>query len=147
MLNLSRTGDRVNGLIQDIVREHGLTLATSHILAIIDSAGRPLSPHTLSRQLVVSRASVTGLLDALEKRSLIRRRPHPEDRRMLLIELTEEARTVLAAFRPLIHQEELRLMSCLSEREQRQLLRLLGRVQARLDELDRLTDRLTPDDS
>lgn len=140
MLNLSRTGDRVNGLIQDIVREHGLTLATSHVLAIIDSAGRPLSPHALSRQLVVSRASVTGLLDALEKRTLIRRRPHPKDRRMLLIELTEEARTVLSAFRPLIHQVELSVMSCLSEREQKQLLRLLSRLQARLDGLRQGSD-------
>ena len=140
MLNLSRTGDLIDGLVEDIVRVHGLTLATSHVLAIIDSAGRPLSPHSLSRRLVVSRASVTGLLDALEKRSLIRRRPHPEDRRMLLIELTDEARTVLAAFRPVLHQEELRVMACLSEREQKQLLRLVGRVQVSLGELHRGVD-------
>lgn len=57
-----------------------------------------VSPAALAQRLGISRAVVTGLLDRLEERGLIRREPDPGDRRRLRIVMTtagEEASTRL----------------------------------------------------
>jgi DNA-binding MarR family transcriptional regulator len=132
-LNLVRTGDLVQARVGRILRDFGLTAVTGHVLGIINGAGEPLSPHVIIERLLVSRATVTGLLDSLEAKRMIRRVPHPRDRRMLLVELTAEAHAALSSFLPAIHRAEVACMDgCLSRREQEELVRLLGRVQAQL---------------
>lgn len=46
------------------------------------------SPASIAQRLGISRAVVTGLLDRLEERGLIRREPDPADRRRLRIVMT-----------------------------------------------------------
>ena len=62
------------------------------VLGILADAPDPLAPNEIAERLIISRATVTGLLDSLETRAYVRRTPHPTDRRMLLIELTESGR-------------------------------------------------------
>jgi DNA-binding MarR family transcriptional regulator len=57
------------------------------VLGILKDAGRPCPPNYISERLIVSRATVTGVLDTLVKRGLVRREPHPTDRRMVLVYL------------------------------------------------------------
>lgn len=45
--------------------------------------------HHLGQRLQLTSATLTGILDRLEKMDLIERRPHPEDRRAILVCLTE----------------------------------------------------------
>lgn len=47
-----------------------------------------VSPASIAQRLGISRAVVTGLLDRLEERGLIRREPDPADRRRLRIVMT-----------------------------------------------------------
>ena len=47
------------------------------------------SPVLIARRLRVNRAVVTGLLDRLEQRGLVRREPDPTDRRRQRIVLTD----------------------------------------------------------
>lgn len=47
-----------------------------------------ISPASIAQRLGISRAVVTGLLDRLEERGLIRREPDPGDRRRLCIAMT-----------------------------------------------------------
>ena len=51
---------------------------------------------------------------------------------MLLIELTDAGRKVARDFRPIVHRHEKGWLGALSEKEQRQLIDLLHRVQATL---------------
>ena len=44
--------------------------------------------HILCRKLQITGATMTGILDRLEKMFLIKRQPHPEDRRAILVCLT-----------------------------------------------------------
>ena len=69
-------------------------------MAIIDGAGEPLSPTTIAERLIVTTATVTSLLDTLEKRGLVVRQPDPADRRKLLVSITDEARTIVDQFLP-----------------------------------------------
>ena len=74
--------------------------------------------------------SMTSLLDNLEKRGLIRRQPHPEDRRKLLIDITPAAQAIVDELLPSMHARERDVMAAaLSPSEQRSLLRLLAKLQ------------------
>jgi DNA-binding MarR family transcriptional regulator len=54
---------------------------------------RPLGQ--LSRQLMVHPTTVTLVIDQLERRDLVTRRPHPTDRRTVLAALTDEGRRIV----------------------------------------------------
>ncbi|MEX5296989.1 MarR family transcriptional regulator [Kocuria sp. CPCC 205268] len=56
-----------------------------------DRAGTPMSPRDLASKLGISSASTTTLLDRLSRSGHVARRPHPTDRRALVIVATEEA--------------------------------------------------------
>ncbi|MDR6200827.1 DNA-binding MarR family transcriptional regulator [Microbacterium sp. SORGH_AS428] len=53
--------------------------------------GGEVSPVDIGRHLGVSTPSVTGILDRLERSGHLKRKPHPQDRRRLLVETTELA--------------------------------------------------------
>ena len=53
----------------------------------------------LSDHLHIAPRSTTEVVDALESRDLVQRRPDPDDRRATLVELTEHGAGVLAAIR------------------------------------------------
>jgi DNA-binding PadR family transcriptional regulator len=78
----------------------------------------------------VSSASATSVLDTLEKRGLLVRRPHPDDGRKLVIDLTDAGRAIIDQVLPGIHTLETRVMSVLTPAERAQLMRLLSKVQA-----------------
>ncbi|MEO1657254.1 MAG: MarR family transcriptional regulator [Pseudomonadota bacterium] len=62
----------------------------------------PTSPKEISAALELTSGSVTAMIDRLEKSSYVKRIPHPDDRRALLIELTPAIYGVLAGvYRPL----------------------------------------------
>lgn len=80
----------------------------------------------------MTRGTVTGLLGTLEKQEFVKRTPHPDDRRMLLIEITQRGRTLLAEVRSELFPTQSEMMSALSERQQDTLVRLLGKLQFHL---------------
>ncbi|MEM7672404.1 MAG: MarR family transcriptional regulator [Verrucomicrobiota bacterium] len=57
----------------------------------------PLLSKQIAEKLGLTSGSVTALQDRLEKRRLIRRKPHPEDRRAILVELTPTAHAQLGS--------------------------------------------------
>lgn len=54
----------------------------------------------LSRELLMHRSNVTGLVDRLERRKLVLRRPQPGDRRAYLVALTPAGRRLVAEILP-----------------------------------------------
>jgi DNA-binding MarR family transcriptional regulator len=103
-------------------------------LGILADLREPLPPNKIAERLIISRASVTSLLDSLERRGYVRRVPHSTDRRMLLIELTEAGRQVAHDFRLLVHQHQKAWMAVLTEQEQTQLIDTLHRIQTALND-------------
>ena len=78
----------------------------------------------------VSRATMTGLLDGLERDELIRRVDHREDRRRITITLTANGRRLLDQILPDHFRRVAGLMSNLSANDRKKLLELLGKVRA-----------------
>ncbi len=132
VINLLRTQSLVTAELARLFRRHGLSGPGFNVLMILQGAGEPLSPYEIGERRLVTRGTVTGLLDTLEKQGLVRRAPHPEDRRMLLIELTEEAGAILEEVCDDLFPAQAEMMSALSGRDKQSLVRLLGKLQTHL---------------
>lgn len=112
------------------LEEYQLSQGARETLAVLDGAGQPLEPSVIAERLLVTTASMTSLLDNLEKRALIRRQPHPKDRRKILINITPAARAIVDKLLPSLHARERDLMTtALTLSEQRSLLRYLSKIQ------------------
>ena len=131
-MNIVRTADLLVKRIADLTQPFGLSPSSGLALGILADAGTPLPPNQIAERLIISRATVTGLLDSLEKRGYVRRLPHSSDRRMLLIELTDAGRQVAHEFRLRVHQHQKAWLAALDEQEQEQLIAVLHRLQSAL---------------
>ncbi|MFC9971801.1 MarR family winged helix-turn-helix transcriptional regulator [Spirillospora sp. NPDC127200] len=112
---------------------HRHEFETLHALA---GRGGRAAPSRLAADLAMPPNSVTGRLDALERRGHVRRTPSPTDRRRVNVELTDSGRAAwLGAMDALGHEEE-RLLAALDPAERRLLSDLLRRVLLRADQRD-----------
>lgn len=131
-MNIARTGDLVLGRVTAALQPLDVSPAGGLALGILKDAGRPCPPNYISDRLIVSRATVTGVLDTLVKRGLVRREPHPTDRRMVLVHLTKAGARMADRVRHTVHRGEAEWMASLNEAEREQLTGLLGKVQKHL---------------
>ncbi len=133
VINLLRTESLVSQRLSAALRPYDLTPATFNVLMILRGAGEALCPWQIGERLLVTRGTVTGVLDSLQKRGLISRVPHPADRRMLNIEITPAAEELLDELLPGFFAGEAAMMGGLSAREKETLVRLLGKIQATIE--------------
>ena len=87
-----------------------------------------VSPSFLAGKVGVRRATMTGLLDRLEKDDLIKRLADHQDRRKIGIQLTSNGRRVLAELLPDYYRSIAKIMAKLTEKERLDLMSLLGKV-------------------
>jgi DNA-binding MarR family transcriptional regulator len=133
-MNLVLTADLLVKRIATLLQPLHLTPASGLVLSLLADAKSPLPPNEIADRLIISRATVTGLLDSLERRAYIRRLPHPSDRRMILAEITETGKQAANTFRPIVHQHQKEWFEVLGEAEQQHLLVALHRLQESLGE-------------
>jgi DNA-binding MarR family transcriptional regulator len=131
-MNLVKTGDMVVSRVASLLSQFDITPAGGLVLSMLVEAAEPLPQSSIRERLLVSGPTVTGVLDSLERRRLVRRLLQPGDRRRRRVEITSEGGAVAAAFLPLIHAAERPWMACLSDAEQQLLIELLGRIQQQL---------------
>ena len=129
--NLFHAGNLLMELHDRHTREnYQLSPSARQVLAVVEGAGEPLEPSVIAARVLITRGSMTSVLDTLEKRGLIQRVPHPDDRRRLLVEITPDAQTILDELLPALHARERDVItSALSTTEQRELLRLIAKLQ------------------
>jgi DNA-binding MarR family transcriptional regulator len=131
-----QVGERFLACTDKALRRHNLSRAGREALAVLEGAGQPLSPTTIAERLLVTTASVTSLLDTLERRGLVERRPDPGDRRKLLVAITDQGLALVDQFLPEVVALQTAAMAELSEPQRRQLVKLLTTVRAGLADLD-----------
>jgi DNA-binding MarR family transcriptional regulator len=115
-------------MVSKAVRHHGLSAAGRQALAIIEGSDKPLSPTTIAERLLVTTASMTSLLDTLERRGLLTRLPDPDDRRRLLVSLTDQGRQIVDEFLPEVVTLQTAVMAGLGDAERARLLRSLAAI-------------------
>jgi len=82
----------------------------------------------LSDHLHIAPRSTTEVVDALESRGLVQRRPDPDDRRATLVALTEHGTSVLDAIRAARGTEAERIFDRLSQADRAHLARILRKL-------------------
>jgi DNA-binding MarR family transcriptional regulator len=70
-----------------------MTFPQYNVLLTLGRNG-PMQMNSLGEQMLVAPANVTGLIDRIEAKGYVRRRRDPNDRRLWVIELTEEGARV-----------------------------------------------------
>jgi DNA-binding MarR family transcriptional regulator len=108
------------------LRESGLSLSSYKLMRALEESDQ--SMREVSEILQVSPRTVTDMIDSLEARGLVERRPHPADRRVTLLHLTEDGQRHLQTAKALADQSHGGAFSGLSDQDQRTLRRLLDRV-------------------
>jgi DNA-binding MarR family transcriptional regulator len=86
---------------EDAAAEHALTGAQARLLSLLSL--EPLPMRRLAQKLKCEPSNVTGIVDRLEARGLVERRPDPADRRVKLAAVTEEGRRVARSLRDSLH--------------------------------------------
>lgn len=97
---------------------HGIDGREWAVLLTI-AEGDPMSQREVARRLSVDRTTMVALIDELEGKGLVRRSPHPEDRRKNVVSLTRVGRTTLAKARRAIGEAERRFLDPLPADEAR----------------------------
>jgi DNA-binding MarR family transcriptional regulator len=133
---LVRTAERFLGLANHGLRHHGLSVSGRQVLAVLEGAGEPIPAGAIAERLVVTTASTTTVLDTLERRGLVRRRPDHTDRRRVLVEITDDGRPLVDRYLPEIAALQAAACEPLSERERDELLDLLGRLYTHMQTVD-----------
>jgi len=128
VMNTIKTADLIFDRIGRLLRPLNVSAAGGLVLGILRDHGA-MSPSELGERLIVTRATVTGLLDSLERRGFVKRSTNPADRRSLVVEITPDGLAVLQALRTLIHGHEQRWMSSFSEAELGAYIATLHRIQ------------------
>ncbi len=88
-----------------------------------------LTPSALAEAAGVTRGTISGLLGGLERSGLVRRTPHPGDKRCFNIELTRPALRLIEEVLPQGLHRITQLMAALDEGEQRQLRAFLEKME------------------
>ncbi|WP_221639941.1 MarR family winged helix-turn-helix transcriptional regulator [Actinoallomurus bryophytorum] len=99
-----------------------------YLVLVALASGEPPSQLALAQRVNLDRTVTTYLLDDLEARQLITRRPDPRDRRARQVLITEEGRAHLERAQHRLAIAERHLLADLDEADSRQLRLLLTRV-------------------
>lgn len=110
-----------------LARQHGLTEPQAICLNAIQRAGE-INPGLLARTMSLSPPTVTGILDRLQKRSLIARERTARDKRQVVVCLTQTGRQLLAASPPPLQERFTRRLAELPPARQRQIAGALNEV-------------------
>lgn len=127
-MNTLRTADMLFDQIGRLLRPLGVSAAGGLLLGILRDHG-PMPPSELGDRLIVTRATVTGLLDSLERRGFVLRAANPADRRSLLVDITPAGFTVVGELRTIVHRNEKAWLGALSDADLRAYIDLLHRIQ------------------
>lgn len=131
-LHLMQAGDEAFRVVDAHLAEHNISQGRFMVLMQLlnkkTNCAESRTPAELADLSRVTRATMTGLIDTLERDGLVKREPDPDDRRMMSVTLTEKARTLMQQILPAHFQRMAALMKPLTEVERKTLVDLLAKI-------------------
>jgi len=132
-MHLLRTSDDVSRAMATLASEHGISQGRFVVLLLLmrqqfQKEGNSLTPAELAEKSNVTRATITGLVDTLERDGFVRREPDPKDRRMMSVILTESGEAFMQRYLPVHFRRITELMISLDSSERAILVRLLNKI-------------------
>ena len=115
---------RLRHLGRETLEPLHVTPSQSRALGVLEHHGA-LRPGELAEHLRIAPRSATEVVDDLQDRGLVERRPDPGDRRATLVALTAAGQATGAAIRAARQQEAERFFGALSDQDRAELSRIL----------------------
>jgi len=135
-LNIGLLVGGVRSAVEMLVADEGLpSMAAFNALSVLGGDPAPLRPSVIADRMMVTRATITGVLDSLESRELISRVVGTDDGRSREVALTRAGRAIVRRLVPRMHAFERELMCVLSDRQLDDLLRMVARLQEQVQTL------------
>jgi DNA-binding MarR family transcriptional regulator len=128
---LSQLGTYVSDDFKRRLTPLGVDPRTNAVLVALTEADGQ-SQRQLSARLGLHRNVMVSVIDTLEEQGLVKRMPHPDDRRAFAVTLTDKARELLPALDGQSHAMEDDVTATLTPDERASLLDMLQRVAAGL---------------
>jgi DNA-binding MarR family transcriptional regulator len=136
ILTIKRTSADLENFASAYCKQADLSTGRLNVLMALNaSPEKAMALSEIGEYLVVTRPNITGLIDGLVADGLVKRIDHPEDRRMVLAQLTPAGREFMRKFVPFHHRALNVIMSGMSKQEKRQLVALLDKLRSRLREV------------
>jgi DNA-binding MarR family transcriptional regulator len=131
-LNVLRAGDEAYRRSEAFLSEHNMSPGRFTVMMLLYDkiGGRPIpqTPADLAEKAGCTRATITGLVDTLERDGLVTREHDSGDRRMMLVHLTPKGHSAIQEILPGHFKQMAAQMAPLSEHERKTLVRLLNKV-------------------
>jgi DNA-binding MarR family transcriptional regulator len=121
----------IQGIQLDFFVKRGVTQTQFLVLVAIHAAGRcPMG--TLARNLHVQMPTATGIVNRLVRAGYVRRTPDPEDRRQVLVGLTDKGRAFIHAFQGVIRSRWEEVLKVLTPKELEAFYRVIRQLTGQL---------------
>lgn len=130
-LHLLHVGDEAFHVVEAHLAEHNISKGRFMVLLLLHrltNCPQPRTPAELADLSHVTRATMTGLIDTLERDGLVKREPDLTDRRQMSVTLTAKGRALLESILPDHFKRMAVLMAPLTETERKTLVQLLGKI-------------------
>lgn len=131
-LHLLRAGDEAYRVCEQHLQKNNLSQGRfSVLMQLLDKeshCSHARTPAELAQLCGVTRATITGLIDTLERDGYVTREPSPNDGRMMTVHLTPSAIAFLDKLLPGHFRRMAELMKPLTEDERRQLVALFDKI-------------------
>jgi len=125
--HLIRAADRIVADLETVHRTIGWSFAGFRVLFWVWLLG-PLEPREIASLASASRASISSVLNTLERDGFVLRRRESSDRRLVQVELTGRGEKLIAEAFQAHNERERRWVSVLNEQERATLVELVGRL-------------------
>lgn len=122
-------------LTNKVLREQDLTW-TGFVVMWVVWIWEEMETRHVAESADISKATLTGVVKTLEARGLIRRKGDENDRRLVLLSLTDEGINLMEKLYPAFNAVESELVSGLSERAIQDLTRILRNLVLTVEERD-----------
>jgi DNA-binding MarR family transcriptional regulator len=107
----------------------GVTAVQAMTLTFLTDAD-PMTSRDLGEKTQLDSATLTGIIDRLETQGLVVRREHPDDRRAILVALTDSGKETAGKISILVADANREFLKDLSETDQSALRRFLAVIRA-----------------
>ncbi|REL39106.1 MarR family transcriptional regulator [Rhodohalobacter sp. SW132] len=132
-IKLMRSTESLNNRLNRHLAEADLTVSQFGVLEVLHHLG-PLNQRTIGEKLLKSGGNITMVIDNLERCGHVERQKDPNDRRAVLIHLTESGEKFIADFFPK-HLEKIKEeFSVLSEEEKNTLAEICKKLGVKEEE-------------
>jgi DNA-binding MarR family transcriptional regulator len=125
-----------NHMERTVLDGPGLSFTAFTVLWVLWIWGEQEARH-VADESGLSRGTLTGVVTTLEKRGLVRRRAHPDDKRSVLVAMTDRGESLMVALFPTFNAEEAKVSADLTGPQKDQLADALRTILRTVERLDR----------